>query len=83
MKSWGTHLVGCEVGWERYRGARITEEGVGGGNSTAMDQMVQMAVTEKQTRQSTYIFEVVKKSTKNEPFQKSTDEQVYAFHILA
>lgn len=83
MKSWGTHLVGCEVGWEGYRGARITEGGGGCGNSTAMDQTVQMAVTEKQTRQSTYIFEVVRKSTKNEPFHKSTDEQVYAFPILA
>lgn len=41
-----------------------------------------MAVTEKQTRQSTYIFEVVKKSTKNETFYKSSDKLNKYMHFI-
>jgi len=79
-KSWGTHPVGCEMGREGCRGARIIE---GGGNSTAMDQMVRTAVTVKQTRQSTHIFEVVKKSTENEIFHRSTDKLNKHMHFIS
>lgn len=74
------NLVRCEVAMEEHRGVRIIKEG---GSSATMDQMVWMAVTEKQIRQSTHIFEVVKKSTKNKTFHKSSDNLNKSMHFTS